>query len=95
MTENQAMGKRLKAVLESRNMKQKKLAETAGLTESMISDMVKGAERCYSHTAIIKICSALEISSDYLLGLPTFKEQPHDNSKIISLLNQAIEELNK
>jgi transcriptional regulator with XRE-family HTH domain len=95
MTKNQEIGKRLKAVLASRKIKQKQLAEKTGLTESMISYMIKGTERGYSHTAIIKICSALEISSDYLLGIPTFKETPHDNSKIIYLLNQAIEELNK
>ena len=85
--------KRLKAVLVSKGIKQKQLAELAGLHESMISYMVNDDNRDFSYKAIIKVCKALEVSSDYLLGLPTFDTKLYNSGKVILLLEKAIQEL--
>ena len=85
--------KRLKAVLVSKGINQKQLAEMTGLHESMISYMVNDDNRDFSYKAIIQVCKALEVSSDYLLGLPTFDTELYNSGKVILLLEKAIQEL--
>jgi transcriptional regulator with XRE-family HTH domain len=70
----QTMGDRIKLALEMRNMKQKELAKRVGMTEVTISRYVTG-DREPKADAIIAICNALCVSSDWLLGL-TRKETP-------------------
>ena len=59
---------KLKFALEMRGMTQKELANKAGLTEVSICRYVNG-DRAPNAKTIIKICKALNISADWLLGL--------------------------
>ena len=67
MTED-SFGRRLKAVLNSRHMMQKELAEKIGVNEMAISRYVHGG-RMVSVSILIDICKVLNVSADYLLGL--------------------------
>jgi transcriptional regulator with XRE-family HTH domain len=72
MTED-SLGQRLKAVLNSRHMMQKELAEKIGVNEMAISRYVHGG-RIISVPILIDICKALNVSADYLLGLTEVTE---------------------
>lgn len=70
----QTFGERLKYARKEKQLTQKRLAEIIGTTESNINNYEKN--RAYPKAeAIIKICLELNISSDWLLGLPGKKEQ--------------------
>jgi len=65
------LGKRLKALLEQRQMSQKDLATAAGCTEAAISHYIKG-DRVPRASVLTKIAIALDTTSDYLMeGIPT------------------------
>jgi transcriptional regulator with XRE-family HTH domain len=72
MTED-SLGQRLKAVLNSRHMMQKELAEKVGVNEMAISRYIH-CGRIVSVSILIEICKALNVSADYLLGLKEEKE---------------------
>ena len=72
MTED-SFGQRLKAALSSRHMMQKELAEKIGVNEMAISRYVHGG-RMVSVSILIDICKALNVSTDYLLGLSEVTE---------------------
>lgn len=61
-------GERLVLALDIRGMQQKELAEKSGLTEVTISRYISGSREPKA-VNIIKICKALCVSSDWLLGL--------------------------
>jgi transcriptional regulator with XRE-family HTH domain len=72
MTED-SFGQRLKAVLNSRHMMQKELAEKIGVNEMAISRYIHGS-RIVSVSILIEICKVLNVSADYLLGLSEVTE---------------------
>lgn len=53
---------RVRELLEERGMTQKKLAELAGVRESTISDIVRGARTVINFEHLAKIATALEVS---------------------------------
>ena len=53
---------RVKELLEEKGLTQKKLAELAGVRESTISDIVRGARTVINFEHLGKIATALEIS---------------------------------
>ena len=53
---------RVKELLEEEGITQKKLAETAGVRESTISDIVRGTRTVINFEHLGKIATALEIS---------------------------------
>lgn len=69
----QTFGERLKKARKAKKLTQKELAEIIGTTESNVGHYEN--DRAYPKAeAIIKICLELNISSDWLLGLPNGKE---------------------
>lgn len=61
-------GEHLKEIRISKNLTQKQLAVLIGSTERGIQRYESG-ERKPNFDAIIALCNAMDISSDYLLGL--------------------------
>ena len=59
--------KRLKKELETRRITQRYLAQITGLTEVSISRYITG-DRVPKANVLLKICKALHVSPDYLLG---------------------------
>lgn len=68
INDEQTLGQRLKAALNSRHMMQKELAEKIGVNEMAISRYIHGG-RIVSVSILVDICKALNVSADYLLGL--------------------------
>lgn len=66
---------RLKQALEEQKLTQRSLAQKAGITESAISRYVIGRRKANEYS-IIKICKALNVSADWLLGLDEEKDEP-------------------
>lgn len=64
------IGDRINSALELRNMKQKDLAKILGVTDNTVSYYVNGT-RTPNAEQIIAISQALNVSSDYILGLST------------------------
>ena len=65
------LGKRLKTLLEQKQMSQKDLATAVGCTEAAISHYIKG-DRVPRASVLKKIAIALDTTSDYLMeGIPT------------------------
>ena len=65
------LGKRLKTLLEQKQMSQKDLATAVGCTEAAISHYIKG-DRVPRASVLTKIAIALDTTSDYLMeGIPT------------------------
>lgn len=62
------IGKRLRTLISSRGLKQKWVAERAGINENSLQRILddRGAP---SVSSLAKIAEALGVSSDYLLGL--------------------------
>ena len=61
-------GERLKTALDKRDMKQRELARDIKITEAAMSRYIQGT-RVPRGDTIVKICSRLGISADWLLGL--------------------------
>ena len=62
------LGDRIKEVRERRSMTQVDLAKKTGFHSTVISHY-ESNRRCPAADKLIAICKALNISSDYLLGL--------------------------
>lgn len=67
-TKSNEFGIRLKTTLMYRDLTQTELACRINMTDVGISNLVKG-KTLPSVNSIIAICKALDVSSDYLLGL--------------------------
>jgi transcriptional regulator with XRE-family HTH domain len=67
------IGERLKVALIMRGINQKELADLTGLTESTISHYCRDERG--SFTNLKKLCKALGVSADYLLGLDNDKRR--------------------
>ncbi len=66
--ENSILGKRVKNLLESKNITQKELAEKCQTTEATISRNLNGIHAPKAEI-IEKIASVLGVTTDYLLGI--------------------------
>lgn len=66
--ENSILGKRVKNLLESKNITQKELAEKCQTTEATISRNLNGIHAPKAEI-IEKIASVLDVTTDYLLGI--------------------------
>ena len=67
----QGFGQRLRAAREAKGWTQEQLAGYSGIRTPEISRLERG-RRMPMATTLYKLCWALEVSSDELLGLPTF-----------------------
>lgn len=75
------MGKRIKQLLEKKNLNQKQLAEKVGCTEAAISHYIKG-DRTPRASVLAKIAITLDTTSDYLTeGIPTDVKEELDFAK--------------
>lgn len=62
------MGERISDMLEKRNMSQRKLAERIQITEQQLSRYISGDREPKPET-VANMATALQTTSDYLLGL--------------------------
>ena len=62
------MGARISEILEKRNMSQRKLAERIHITEQQLSRYISGNREPKPET-VANMATALQTTSDYLLGL--------------------------
>lgn len=61
------IGARLRWLLEYRNMKQTELAETAGITQAAVSNIVTTASRKPSAPTLLRMAAALQASADWII----------------------------
>lgn len=66
--DNKIIGRKINAALAYRNMKQKELAKAINVTDNTISYFCSGA-RVPTTEKLIQIAKALNVTTDYLLGL--------------------------
>lgn len=64
---------RLKEIREQRNLSQNELAKQSNISQAQISRYEKTQQM--TEESIVKVCKALEISADYLLGLIDAEEK--------------------
>ena len=69
-----SIGERISIIRKQKGLTQKKLAEKMGLVNYLISDYERGRRRLYDEM-VARFAIALEVSTDYLLGL-TDKPEP-------------------
>lgn len=62
MKKNYTVKLKVRDVIESRNIKQKELAELSGIRESTISDIVRGTRTVINFEHLSKIAEALDIT---------------------------------
>ena len=74
-------GEILKQTLEERGLSQKWLADAADTKEATISRYINGVNKSARLDILVSIAKALNVSTDYLLGLTT---QPQPNYKLNS-----------
>lgn len=79
------INKRLAKVLKENNITQRELAERTGTTECTISRYVSG-ERVPHANNLCKIAKALNVSTDYLVGLSN--EPTHAINKLLKQLDE-------
>lgn len=72
-------GEILKQTLEERGINQKWLADSANTKEATISRYINKVNKSARLDILVSIAQALNVSTDYLLGLTT---QPHPNYKL-------------
>lgn len=72
--------KTLKETIESRNISQKWLADAADTKEATISRYVTGVNKSPNVDILINIAKALNVSTDYLLGLTDIPKHKPDMS---------------
>lgn len=77
------LGRRISDARMGKNIKADKLAEAAGITTQAMSNIECGKVDCKSST-LLKICTALGASSDYILGM----EQRKTSTDIPILLSK-------
>lgn len=65
----QALGKRLITARQARQMTQEKLAEAADLHRPTLAALERGRKPHIRGDTLYRLCKALGISADYLLGL--------------------------
>ena len=89
-------GYRLKQTLDDRGISQKWLADAAGTKEATISRYINGVNKSSRIDILAKIATALNVTTDYLLGLsdtPT-RDKPEYSAEeriLISAFREASE----
>ena len=68
----ESFGQRLNKTLGDKNMKAVELSRKTGLSEGMISRYISG-KRYPNSLSLMCICTVLNVSADYLLGLEVKK----------------------
>ncbi len=91
-----AFSKRLRDCRKKLNLTQRELAERLGIASSAVG-MYEQGRREPDSNMLLKICSVLDTTTDYLLGLdsrPSEKtsEEQHDVSNIIDEFTSMLEE---
>lgn len=71
----------LSDALEARNMSQKDLASSAGMSEATVSRYLNGEVKDQSWPAVVKMCEVLGISLDVLAGREAMIELPSAEGK--------------
>lgn len=64
-----SFSERLKTALKQKGWSQKVLAERSGIKPEQVGRIIRGERSRISHDTVRKLAMALEVSSDYLLGL--------------------------
>jgi transcriptional regulator with XRE-family HTH domain len=77
------LGKRISEMLKKRNMSQKGLAERLGISEVVISRYISG-DRDPKPDMIANLATALQTTSDYLLGIDEGEFNLHGVRRIIA-----------
>ena len=65
-----AIGENIRKIRKEKKLTQKELAERIGTTESNINNYEKGRNKPTTDM-LVKICLELDVSADWLLGLPS------------------------
>lgn len=76
------IGNRIEKVLQKRNISQRELADRIGLDESIVSRIISG-DRKIKADVLANIATALQVTSDYLLGI---ENEDFDSTRIIRLI---------
>ena len=79
------LGSRIAESLRNQNMKQKELAMRIGVTETVISRYISG-DREPKPEVLANIATALQVTSDYLLGTEQEGDIDSDYPKIVRLI---------
>lgn len=85
--------KTLKAIMDSRGINQKWLAEAAHTTEATISRYVNGVHQP-NINLVVDIAKALDVSVDYLLGLTAIPYAGEDKTAELRLLVRCYNKAN-
>lgn len=78
------LGRRISDARLKKEIRADKLAETAGITPQALSNIECGKVDCKAST-LYNICTALGVSSDYVLGIGK-RNLPDDISQLLSKL---------
>ena len=65
----QTFGKRLRQVRDAHGWTQTMLADTMGVGQGWISKLERGSQSHMQADTVVRLCVALDVSADYLLGL--------------------------
>lgn len=92
-------GERLRQLRKQKNLTQKQLAELVGVTNSIISFYEVG-DRMPSPEMIVKLAKALNVSTDYLLGMNKnetidISDLNENDKTLVCLLVDSLKEKNK
>ena len=74
------IGERIVDLRESKNMKQKVLAERLGITAGQLSRIEKGETTTLSSDILIGLTKEFSVSADYILGLTSIRENNNELS---------------
>lgn len=65
----QGLGQRLRQARQARGWTQATLAQVLEVGQGWISELERGSQRHIQAGTVVRLCQALDISADYLLGL--------------------------
>lgn len=85
-TEPNRLHRRLKRALTAKNISQRELGRRIGATQASVSHYVNGRQ-LPGATTLFKICSELDVSADWLLGLK--RKEPEMNESIWTVEGDA------
>jgi transcriptional regulator with XRE-family HTH domain len=62
-------GRRLTVIRQALDLTQEQVADKLGAARSWISELERGRQRGLAAETVVRLCRALDCTSDYLLGL--------------------------
>ena len=77
----ETFGERLKKAREAKKYSQEKLGKEIGVARTQITNYEKGTS-APSYEKLKLICTTLDVSSDWLLGIPDTKAKDEENKAI-------------